>query len=300
MFTNSRIQKFDSSGTFLEKWGSYGTGDGLFELIAGIAVDASGNVYVTDSVLKRVSIFAPTIINGECGPADGGTFPSAPTTNLCSAGTPSAVTGSGPWTWTCEGLNGGSDASCSANLAGTICDYTVSTPKPAKYKGGTVSLKVVASDKSCAAPNVVNTSDWMTSLPITWSNGKGTLKITAEPNDVASERSAEITVGGTPVTITQQAAPCKISVFTPKSGVLPVSGGGGSFSFSLPEGCAWTTALDEKAAPWLTLDTASGDGSGEIGYSAAANTSGKPLSGKVIVNVTSTGKAKKYSVKQEK
>ena len=115
-------------------------------------------------------------IDGVCGPADGGTFPSAPTTDLCSAGTPSAVTGSGPWTWTCQGLNGGTDASCSADLAGTACGYTVSTPKPAKYKGGTVSLKVVASDKSCAAPNVVNTSDWMTGLPITWSNGKGTLK----------------------------------------------------------------------------------------------------------------------------
>ena len=55
-----------------------------------------------------------------------------------------------------------------------------------------------------------------------------------------------------------------------------------------------------RVRSWLTLDTASGDGSGEIGYSAAANTSGKPLSGKIIVNVTSTGKAKKYSVKQEK
>ena len=27
---NHRIQKFDSSGTFLAKWGSYGTGDGQF------------------------------------------------------------------------------------------------------------------------------------------------------------------------------------------------------------------------------------------------------------------------------
>jgi hypothetical protein len=266
----------------------------------GTTVDAIVTIGGATDTFSVTTIHDTTPVDGVCGSSNGGTFPSVPTTNLCSEGTPSAVAGIGPWTWTCQGLNGGTDASCSANLAGTTCDYTVSTPKPAKYKGGTVSLKVTGSDKSCPAPDVVNTSDWIVSLPMAWSNGKGTLKLTAEANDVASERSAEITVGDTPVTITQQGAPCKISAFIPKKGIIGASGGTGSFSFTFPQGCGWTTALDEKGAPWLTLDTASGDGSGEIGYSAAANTSGKALSGKIIVTVTPTGKAKKYSVKQEK
>ena len=36
---------------------------------------------------------AITPVNGQCGSANGGTFTSAPTTNLCSVGTASAVTG---------------------------------------------------------------------------------------------------------------------------------------------------------------------------------------------------------------
>ena len=55
-------------------------------------------------------------INGTCGSANGGTFTTAPTTNLCSAGTATAVSGSGPWTWSCTGSNGGTTASCSANF----------------------------------------------------------------------------------------------------------------------------------------------------------------------------------------
>jgi len=37
-------------------------------------------------------------------------------TNLCLAGDPSVVAGSGPWSWTCFGLNDGAPASCSAQL----------------------------------------------------------------------------------------------------------------------------------------------------------------------------------------
>ncbi|HJV36669.1 S8 family serine peptidase [Geomonas sp.] len=55
------------------------------------------------------------VANGVCGAANGGRFASAPTSNLCSAGTPSAVTGSGPWNWTCVGSSSGTTATCSAN-----------------------------------------------------------------------------------------------------------------------------------------------------------------------------------------
>jgi hypothetical protein len=55
-------------------------------------------------------------VNGACGTANGGTFPYQPnTTDLCSAGTPSAVSGNGPWSWSCLGSNGGTTATCSAN-----------------------------------------------------------------------------------------------------------------------------------------------------------------------------------------
>src|SRR5208337_2610859 len=59
---------------------------------------------------------ATNIINGACGPANGVAVGSAPTANLCSAGTASTVTGSGPWSWPCIGSNGGTTANCSAPL----------------------------------------------------------------------------------------------------------------------------------------------------------------------------------------
>ncbi len=46
---NARIQKFDNNGTFLATWGSLGSGDGQFNLRTRVAVDASGNVFVTDT-----------------------------------------------------------------------------------------------------------------------------------------------------------------------------------------------------------------------------------------------------------
>jgi hypothetical protein len=56
----------------------------------------------------------PPLSNGECGSADLVPVSSAPTTGLCSAGTATPVSGSGPWTWMCTGSNGGTTASCSA------------------------------------------------------------------------------------------------------------------------------------------------------------------------------------------
>ncbi len=55
-------------------------------------------------------------VNGACGTANGKSFTTAPSTNLCAKGTNSAVTGSGPWDWTCAGLNTGTTAHCSARL----------------------------------------------------------------------------------------------------------------------------------------------------------------------------------------
>jgi hypothetical protein len=54
---NSRIQKFDSSGSFIATWGSYGTGNGQFDFPSGIAVDADGYVYVADTYNDRIQKF---------------------------------------------------------------------------------------------------------------------------------------------------------------------------------------------------------------------------------------------------
>lgn len=54
---NNRIQKFDSNGNFLAKWGSFGKGAGQLFDPCGIATDSAGNVYVADTDNNRVQKF---------------------------------------------------------------------------------------------------------------------------------------------------------------------------------------------------------------------------------------------------
>ena len=46
---NYRIQKFTSTGTFINQWGSFGNTNGQFEAPKGIAIDSNDFIYVTDS-----------------------------------------------------------------------------------------------------------------------------------------------------------------------------------------------------------------------------------------------------------
>jgi len=76
------------------------------------AADFSWNFTTGDAVYP---------VNGACGSSNGGTFTAVPTANLCISGTASTVTGSGPWSWSCAGQNGGTEATCSA----TIKSYSI-------------------------------------------------------------------------------------------------------------------------------------------------------------------------------
>ena len=78
-----------------------------------------------------------TTAQGICGSANRTAIPDVPNINLCAAGTPSTVTGSGPWSWTCQGASSG--ANCRANIcqvcAGTVT-ATVNGPATIGTLGG--------------------------------------------------------------------------------------------------------------------------------------------------------------------
>lgn len=57
---NNNVQKFDSNGNFIMKWGSLGTAVGQFNFPDGIAIDSEGNVYVADSDNNRIQVFRQT------------------------------------------------------------------------------------------------------------------------------------------------------------------------------------------------------------------------------------------------
>ncbi|MGD0176101.1 MAG: hypothetical protein ABSC50_04665 [Candidatus Bathyarchaeia archaeon] len=71
---NDRVEKFTSTGAFLNWWGSLGSGNGQFSSPKGVAVDSAGNVYVTDVDNDRVEEFAGTgtfITKWGSGPSPG-------------------------------------------------------------------------------------------------------------------------------------------------------------------------------------------------------------------------------------
>lgn len=70
--------------------------------------------------------------HGACGTAAGQRFVAAPTANLCTTGTPSAVgSAAGQYGWSCAGLPGGTTASCTAawaSVAGGTGSGNISVP----------------------------------------------------------------------------------------------------------------------------------------------------------------------------
>jgi hypothetical protein len=86
--------------------------------------DIAGNVSTTNyGVLSTFTTGTTAAVNGVCGSANSGSYSSPPpSASLCSAGTASALTNPGSWTWTCNGQYGGTNASCSASVAaGPAC-----------------------------------------------------------------------------------------------------------------------------------------------------------------------------------
>ncbi len=83
-------------------------------------------MFQTTTTLTQVMCTAPVAAaNGTCGsantgPTNGAAAKCKPTTNLCSAGTPSAVIGNSAtvpfwtWNWTCAGSGGGTTTACSS------------------------------------------------------------------------------------------------------------------------------------------------------------------------------------------
>jgi hypothetical protein len=111
-----------------------------------------------------------TTRNGICGSAHGSAVTQAPATNLCSVGAASAVAGTGPWTWTCAGTFGGTDASCTAvvyvpptvineghgNVASGETAYIAGPAEVVAHGGSTVVVEATAAGASIEVPPTGN------------------------------------------------------------------------------------------------------------------------------------------------
>lgn len=147
----------------------------------------SGSEFSAPSQATTDVTVTGTAVNGVCGSDNGQTLSTTPT-NLCNAGTASALTGSGPWSWTCAGSNNGTTANCSAQLqtkAATVtalllspnhalvgetvrADVTISGTPPAHAGSGAIAAARVA-----AAGGIATVSGGGATCTATITNGSG-------------------------------------------------------------------------------------------------------------------------------
>ena len=139
----------------------------------------------------------PTPVSGICGASNGQTLPSVPMTNLCNSGIPTAVAGSGPWTWSCTGLNGGANSPiCSANPlpppVAWVCSSTVTGPQSSPLSNGSCNLGTVLGFGSTGT-NPINYS-WSCSGTNGWANSPScNASYTPPPPPVAWVCSSSVT-----------------------------------------------------------------------------------------------------------
>lgn len=168
---------------------------------------------------------APEKTNGSCGSADGANVKEAPSEDLCATGTPSAVSGTGPWSWACSGSNGGAVASCSAKK--------LTPPKPPglPVNGlcGAANGEMATSQPSddlCAAGNV---SGPVGNGPWNWScvgvNGGMTVSCTAPLQPPAPIDGACGDANGIPTLVKPESGLCS-------SGILGAVNGNGPWTWT--------------------------------------------------------------------
>jgi hypothetical protein len=137
------------------------------------------------NVLTITANFVINPVNGACGSSSGQYFATAPTTNFCTAGNAGSVTGTGPWSWNCTGLYGGTTANCQALLDLTGPVLTLSTLADGSItNNATLNVSGTVSDVSgVAALTINNTGVTITngsfSHPVTLQAGANTITTVA-------------------------------------------------------------------------------------------------------------------------
>lgn len=133
--------------------------DGSDCSITAILSDGSSYTYDCDAEVAAEG----EAVAGDCGISSASEL-TAETSGLCDAGVPVSFTGDGPWAWTCQGVNGGSDASCvafmsmSCYVAAGDCEDTV-VLKMSDLAGGHAELPDQTNynyEVCCSGPELSN------------------------------------------------------------------------------------------------------------------------------------------------
>ena len=163
--------------------------------------------------------------------------------------------------------------------AGQTCTYTL-TPAGASVPAAASTGSVAVAALGGCAWTATSPDPWVTITSGASGTGNGTVGYSVAVNAAASPRTATLTIGGQPFTITQAAAPCTY-LATPTTHSIPASGGPGTVTLSTQAGCAWNATTN---APWITISgTGAGTGSGTVDFAVAENLDGLGRSGTIAI-----------------
>ena len=223
-----------------------------------------------------------TLVNGACGSASSSTpLLVAPTTNLCSPGIATPVSGTGPWTWFCNGSGGGSStapAACSVPIQTWSVTPSVATGASSGSisPANAVSVNNNASSTFTLNPAAAYTTTSVTGCGGTFSAGATTYTtgpVTASCNVVASltlipvNGACGTASGGAPGVVAQSANLCSTGSATTVNGSGPWTWGcNGNATGTSTSAAACSTAIKT----WTVTPSVSG-GNGAIAPSAAVS-----------------------------
>jgi hypothetical protein len=183
-------------------------------------IATSANPLLINSVTATQSItanFSINPVNGLCGGSNGQAQGTAPTTNLCTTGIASAVTGAAQWSWTCDGTYGGTNASCSANqriqtTLKTGWNLMGWTTKEGYYQGTT-------------APQWTELASSATMSSMQMSDMFGTLGLPSTESFVIVGPDGVVYMPGSPFNTLKKALPGKAYwIYTPSDKTITVPG----------------------------------------------------------------------------
>jgi hypothetical protein len=123
--------------------------------------DSQGNY----SAWAQKTVTINAFVNGACGVAStsvsGSDLSAAPSSGLCNAGSATVVSGTGPWTWNCNGIGSGStNVSCQADLfiPAPVVNLSISPANVDLGDSATLTWSVLNPADTCTASSVISTS----------------------------------------------------------------------------------------------------------------------------------------------
>jgi len=158
------------------------------------------------------------------------------------------------------------------------CNYSIaSTNQSFASSGGTGTVNVTTS-AGCSWTAMSN-APWINITSGASGTGNGSVGYAVDPNSSGISRSAAMSIAGQVFTVYQSDSSCSYTLSSHSTG-FTANGGMGNFNVTTQSGCNWTPGT---TAPWITITSGGGPGSGTVTYTVALNPGFSPRTGTILV-----------------